>query len=91
MTAVPALTATATEFNTESNYDYMTIGSTLYSGTAGPTNVYMAAGDTIFWESDGSATRGGWTICAGSGSGSSAQRRVSDPSGRREWPSSLTT
>ena len=64
MTAVPALTATATEFNTESNYDYITIGSTLYSGTAGPTNVYMAAGDTIFWASDGSVTRGGWTICA---------------------------
>ena len=36
--------ATATEFNTETNWDYVTLAGTVYTGTNGPANVAMAAG-----------------------------------------------
>ena len=54
---------TATQFRTESGYDYVTIGGVRYSGTAGPNNVAVSAGSTFTWETDGSVTDEGWTIC----------------------------
>ena len=56
-------TLTATEFNTESGYDYVVIGSRRYQGTAGPNGVGVGAGSTFTWRSDGSVTNSGWTIC----------------------------
>ena len=63
ITALVPLYATATEFHTEAHHDYITIGSTRYSGTVGPTNVQMAASSTMTWYSDHSVTQPGWTIC----------------------------
>jgi len=54
---------TATDFNTESGYDYVTIGGTRYSGGTGPSNVAVAAGSTFTWRSDSSITSAGFTIC----------------------------
>ena len=62
--ATSALYATATHFNTERCCDHVTIDGTRYSGTTGPVNVAMAAGDTLAWYADGSITRDGFTICA---------------------------
>jgi subtilisin family serine protease len=48
-------------FNTESRYDYLTIGGTRYSGTSGPSSgVYSGV---ITWSSDYSVTRSGWKLC----------------------------
>ena len=63
MRAQRLMYAHATEFNTEDSYDYITMGTTQYSGTQGPQNVLMMPGDTFEWSSDGSLTRDGWTIC----------------------------
>jgi len=56
-------TLTATDFNTEPGYDYVTIGGTRYSGGTGPSDVAVAAGSTFTWRSDSSITRAGFTIC----------------------------
>ena len=61
--AQATLYATATYFFTETYWDYVTIGSTRYSGTSGPGNVMMATGDTLQWYSDTSITAGGFIIC----------------------------
>ena len=58
-------TLTATQFDTETGYDYITIGGIRYEGSTGPTGVAVAAGSTFTWLSDGSVTRAGWTICPG--------------------------
>jgi hypothetical protein len=64
ITATQALSATATSFNTEHGYDYITIRSTRYSGRNVPSNVMMAAGESLSWNSDHSVEAQGWTICA---------------------------
>ena len=56
---------TATEFDTESGYDYVTIGGTRYEGRNGPYGVAVGAGSTFQWQSDHSVTNAGWTICFG--------------------------
>ena len=56
-------TLTATQFDTENGFDWVTIGGTRYMGTAGPVGVGVAAGSTLTWRSDHSVTRAGWTIC----------------------------
>ena len=61
--ATQALVATATEFVTEVGWDYVTLGGAYYSGTTGPSNVAMAAGETFTWSSDRSNVGTGWTIC----------------------------
>jgi len=49
------------EFNTESGYDYLTIGGSRYAGTSGPpSGVYSGE---ISWSSDYSVTRSGWKLC----------------------------
>ena len=63
--ATRALVASATpSFNTESVYDFITIAGTQYSGTSGPQNVVMQAGDSMTWYTDTSIVTGGFTICA---------------------------
>jgi len=56
---------TATEFDTESGYDFVTIGGTPYQGGIGPHGVAASAGSAFQWQSDGSVTNAGWTICLG--------------------------
>ena len=56
-------TLTATQFDTESCCDQVTIGATRYNGSTGPYGVVVAAGSTFTWISDYSVTNAGWTIC----------------------------
>ena len=58
------ISVSATTFDTEQKYDYITIGGTRYSGTSGPINVVMAAGETIMWHSNEYTTASGFVICA---------------------------
>ena len=53
----------ADSFNTEANYDKLTINSVNYSGTNGPQGVTISAGGLIKWESDFSNIRTGWRLC----------------------------
>ena len=62
--AEAAITVSATMFKTAGFGDRITIGGTRYSGTSGPSNVVMAAGETIEWRSDKDTTAGGFVICA---------------------------
>ena len=59
----PTVYATATYFQTETFFDYITIGGVRYSGTNGPSNVMMTQGQTFSWYADFSITYGGFTIC----------------------------
>ena len=63
ITALQPLYATAHRFDTESFFDYLSIGRTRYSGSMGPTNVRMRANDNMTWHTDGSVTDDGWYIC----------------------------
>ena len=53
----------ASPFKTEKNYDKLTVASTAYSGTTGPSSVTVAQGSLVTWYSDVSSTRSGWTLC----------------------------
>jgi hypothetical protein len=55
---------TATEFDTESGYDRVTINGVVYDGTSGPSGEHVTAGVSFTWASDGSVTEAGFTICA---------------------------
>ena len=50
-------------FNTEADYDELTIAGTAYSGTAGPVGVAVSAGDNITWSSDGYGIDLGFQVC----------------------------
>ena len=55
----------ATEYVTESYYDFITIGSTTYRRSGyGPNYVHMLTGATMRWQADGSVVRRGFTVCA---------------------------
>ena len=56
-------TLTATQFDTEVGWDYVTIAGTRYQGSTGPNGVPVAAGSNFTWHSDQSVTNAGWTIC----------------------------
>ena len=62
------LVATATEFYTESGYDYLTIDGTRYDGFYGPQELSLSQGTELVWSSDGSSTRSGFLVCAEEGS-----------------------
>lgn len=58
-------TVTAITFDTESSYDRLTVGSGgSFSGTTGPTNVAVSAGDCITFTSDSSVQKSGFQLCA---------------------------
>ena len=50
-------------FDTESNYDYLTINGHRYQGSSGPSSVAVDAGSSFTWRSDTSTTGAGWTLC----------------------------
>jgi len=52
---------TVDAFNTESNYDYLSMDGKQYSGTSGPPSG-MHTGE-ISWSSDISVTKSGWKLC----------------------------
>ena len=43
--------------------DYLVIHGTGYTGFNGPMGIPLAAGETMWWRSDASVHRSGWTIC----------------------------
>lgn len=82
ITAVTALHASAISFETESNYDWVTIGNQRWSGSGlgnGPSNVQMQRGDKLLWSSDVSITAAGWTICADTGANPAPRRPPAPP------------
>ena len=64
ITALQPLYIKVTEFCTESTFDRLSTTMTSYSGESGPHRVYMSAGDTMTWTTDGSIQKSGFTICA---------------------------
>ncbi|GMH78512.1 hypothetical protein TrST_g6502 [Triparma strigata] len=52
-------------FDTESNYDKLTVNGNQYSGTSGPSAGSVTAGQEITWSSDGGGQRPGFEICTG--------------------------
>ena len=70
---------TATEFDTESGYDYVTIGGARYEGYVGPDGVAVSAGSTFQWQSDVACTYAGWTICFGEARPHCSMARVIQP------------
>jgi len=48
-------------FNTESRYDFLTMGGQSYSGTSGPASGSYTG--VISWASDYSVTKSGWKLC----------------------------
>merc|ERR1719384_1921885 len=48
-------------FNTESRYDFLTMGGARYSGTSGPASGSYSG--VISWSTDSSVTRPGWKLC----------------------------
>jgi len=68
-------------FETESGYDFLTVGGVTYSGTSGP-----AAGSysgSISWSSDYSVTASGWELCT-------AQEVQLPPAAEEVKPASVT-
>ena len=66
VSATTDLYATSTYFHTENYYDFVLLNGTWYSGTVGPANAFMNAGQTFAWSSDFSINRGGFVICGSS-------------------------
>ena len=50
-------------FSTESCCDHISLGGSTYSGSSGPSDRTMNAGDQITWHTDGSVTHTGWEFC----------------------------
>jgi len=48
-------------FNTESRYDYLSMGGRSYSGTSGPSSGTYSG--VITWSSDYSVSKSGWKLC----------------------------
>ena len=58
------LAVTATEFETESCCDHLTIAGTPYNGGSGPQALPLDQGTELVWTSDGSVISDGFTVCA---------------------------
>merc|ERR1712166_654145 len=62
-TTLAAGTVSTTAFNTESNFDKLIIGGTLYSGSTGPAGVSVTSGEQMSWDADHSQSSTGWELC----------------------------
>ena len=51
-------------FDTEQNWDHLTIQGAEYDGDNCPQGIQLDAGSVIEWYSDSSASGGAWEICA---------------------------
>ena len=74
ITAHGSGTLSATQFDTEHNYDFLHVGTHKYSGSQGPSEVAVQPSTPISWASDRSNTRSGWKICLASGTASPGLR-----------------
>ena len=64
ITAPAGVTIVAERFETEADYDTLTVNGIPFSGAAdGLTATVLQAGLPIFWSSDGEETKTGWKIC----------------------------
>ena len=63
--ALRPLTVTASQYDNENYYDYVTINGAQYRFSFPPQGVFMNESATFTWRSDGSITRAGYTLCAG--------------------------
>jgi hypothetical protein len=52
-------------FNTEEQYDTLTVGGVRYSGRSGPNAVAVSAGDVISWYSDRLTVSSGFEVKEG--------------------------
>ena len=66
--ALQPLFVTATQFHTEKEHDFVKVNGIKYSNTYGPQRVFMAKGAIWLWQSDGSTSSEGFTLCASNGS-----------------------
>ena len=57
------LYVTATEFATETYFDFIELNGERFSGTNGPINVWLSAGSSWRWRSDRIISMGGFTLC----------------------------
>ena len=51
-------------FDTEEEYDTLSVGSNEYSGSVGPDGAVVHKGQQIIWSSDDSKQKSGWSVCA---------------------------
>ena len=56
-------TLSAQSFETEDEYDVLTIGASAFSGDLGPDEFTVSAGDTVTFTSDAVVVRGGFRVC----------------------------
>ena len=52
-------------FETEAEYDKLTIGAKKYDGSSGPVGVSIDPATAISWDSDADTNKPGWKICLG--------------------------
>ena len=52
-------------FDTESNFDFLHVDGSAFSGERCPIGAEITAVSEITWSSDGSVQGGGWKVCAG--------------------------
>ena len=50
-------------FNTEWNYDKLTVAGKTFSGTTGPSGITMAVDDIISWRTDSGSVKSGFHVC----------------------------
>ena len=55
--AEEAVTINAVDFDTERNFDYLTIAGRTYTGRRGPSNILLTLGATFTWRSDRTVQR----------------------------------
>jgi hypothetical protein len=56
-------TLNVSAFATEDNLDFLTVGTTRFSGNKGPAQVFVESSAQILWRSDGPVQQTGWKIC----------------------------
>ena len=62
ITGLPPVPLVVVTFDTEENYDKITVNGIAYSGTTGPAGIVPVDG-AVNWSSDYTIARGGWEIC----------------------------
>jgi len=58
------LVATATEYDIEHGYDFLTVAGVKYMGADGPQGLQLDQGAELVWLSDFSVGKAGFTVCA---------------------------
>mmetsp|Transcript_24350 Transcript_24350/g.72829 ORF Transcript_24350/g.72829 Transcript_24350/m.72829 type:complete len:1194 (+) Transcript_24350:117-3698(+) len=56
-------TVDTVEFLTEENFDILTVGATIHSGSNPPADVLVTSGTPLLWVSDNNGTAAGYRVC----------------------------